>query len=106
MRFRKLRIAWSMFCGLACLLLIVMCVRSYFWSDVAPTRIPLPATYITGFYSNRGTVKLAFGRPLPTGFVDQRIWEIKTQPATKMLQDQVSNTHSVLAPAKRSGRRS
>src|SRR6478672_11323736 len=29
MRFRKLRIAWSVFCGLACLLLIVLWVRSY-----------------------------------------------------------------------------
>jgi hypothetical protein len=29
MRFRKLRIAWSVFCGLACVLLIVLWVRSY-----------------------------------------------------------------------------
>src|SRR6476620_2384492 len=29
LRFRKLRIAWSVFCGLACVLLIVLWVRSY-----------------------------------------------------------------------------
>jgi|tagenome__1003787_1003787.scaffolds.fasta_scaffold20711833_1 hypothetical protein len=34
MRFRKLRIAWSVFWGLACVLLIVLWVRSYWWGDV------------------------------------------------------------------------
>src|SRR4051812_34028569 len=33
MRFRKLRIAWSAFWGLACVLLIVLWVRSYRWID-------------------------------------------------------------------------
>jgi hypothetical protein len=31
MRFRKLRIAWSVFCGLGCLLLIVLWVWSYLY---------------------------------------------------------------------------
>jgi hypothetical protein len=34
MRFRKLRIAWSVVCGIICLLLIVLWVRSYWWSDL------------------------------------------------------------------------
>src|SRR3954470_12360641 len=33
LRFRKLRIAWSVFWGLACVLLIVLWVRSYGWED-------------------------------------------------------------------------
>src|SRR6476660_9850969 len=33
MRFRKLRIAWSVICGIACVLLIVLWVRSYWWRD-------------------------------------------------------------------------
>src|SRR6478609_7250090 len=33
MRFRKLRIAWSVAWGLACVLLIVLWVRSYWWCD-------------------------------------------------------------------------
>jgi hypothetical protein len=33
MRFRKLRIAWSVGCGIACVLLIVLWVRSYWWWD-------------------------------------------------------------------------
>ena len=33
MRFRKLRIAWSVACGIVCLLLIALWVRSYWWID-------------------------------------------------------------------------
>src|SRR4051794_12192170 len=45
MRFRKLRIAWSVFSALACVLLIVLWVRSYYWveavrfMDTAKTRV-------------------------------------------------------------------
>jgi hypothetical protein len=35
MRFRKLRIAWSVGCVIACALLIALCVRSYRWCDNA-----------------------------------------------------------------------
>src|SRR4029079_6900571 len=33
MRFRKLRIAWSVLCAIACVLLIALWVRSYWWWD-------------------------------------------------------------------------
>src|SRR5690349_13539570 len=33
MKFRKLRIAWSVFWGLACVLLVVLWVRSYWCAD-------------------------------------------------------------------------
>jgi hypothetical protein len=33
MRFRKLGIAWSVGCGIVCLLMIVLWVRSYWWWD-------------------------------------------------------------------------
>jgi hypothetical protein len=33
LRFRKLRIAWSVGWGIACVLLIVLWVRSYWWAD-------------------------------------------------------------------------
>ena len=33
MRFRKLRIAWSVGWGVACLLLIALWVRSYWWVE-------------------------------------------------------------------------
>jgi hypothetical protein len=34
MKFRKLRIAFSAMCGVICLLLIVLWVRSYWWNEV------------------------------------------------------------------------
>src|SRR6185436_13829213 len=34
MKYRKLRIAWSVFWGLAAVLLIVLWVRSYWWMDI------------------------------------------------------------------------
>jgi hypothetical protein len=34
MKFRKLRIAWSVFCGIACVLLIVLWVRSYWRAEL------------------------------------------------------------------------
>jgi hypothetical protein len=40
LRFRKLRIAWSFFCGILCLLLIVLWVRSYRWLDVIEVPVP------------------------------------------------------------------
>jgi hypothetical protein len=33
MRYRKLRIAWSVCCAIACVLLIALWVRSYWWWD-------------------------------------------------------------------------
>jgi hypothetical protein len=39
MRFRKLRIAWSVLWGLACVLLIVLWVRSYWWHDQPLVRL-------------------------------------------------------------------
>src|SRR4051794_29097381 len=40
MRYRKLRIAWSMFWGLACVLLIVLWIRSYTRLDIVTYRVP------------------------------------------------------------------
>jgi hypothetical protein len=37
MRYRKLRIAWAVGWGLACVLLIVLWVRSYWWTDYVNT---------------------------------------------------------------------
>jgi len=38
MRFRKLRIAWSVGCGIACVLLIALWVRSYWHEDTLKLR--------------------------------------------------------------------
>jgi hypothetical protein len=38
MRFRKLRITWTVFCAIACLLLISLWARSYWWLDTLQFR--------------------------------------------------------------------
>jgi hypothetical protein len=51
MRFRKLRIAWSVVCGIACVLLIVLWVRSYWWYDMLVLDLH---SRMVGFGSFRG----------------------------------------------------
>jgi hypothetical protein len=40
MRYRKLRIAWSVGCGIACLLLVVLWVSTYWWQSSIRIRMP------------------------------------------------------------------
>jgi hypothetical protein len=56
MRFRKLRIAWSVVCGLACVLLIALWVRSYWYTDDLAFR-SIVAGRLT-FFSNKGEMWL------------------------------------------------
>src|SRR6476660_4929266 len=56
MRFRKLRIAWSVMCAIACVLLIVMWVRSYSHRD---TFEKIDALGITVCSIQRGTLMFA-----------------------------------------------
>src|SRR6476619_1389766 len=57
MRFRKLRITWSVFCGIVCVLLIVLWVRSYRPGDIIVVRkSPYSRTM---FVSRRGLIDYA-----------------------------------------------
>src|SRR4051812_13392582 len=47
MRFRKLRIAWSVLCGVACVLLIVCWCTSYFWSLNSSNDVDEPKVLFT-----------------------------------------------------------
>jgi hypothetical protein len=63
-RFRSLRIAWSVMLGIPCLLLIAMWVRSYWWTDIV--RGPLPAAYGFNLASIQGEVGFcAFESTIP-----------------------------------------
>jgi hypothetical protein len=50
MRFRKLRIAWSVFWGLACVLVILLWVRSHSWRDLCIVRLPGQVHYGVSSY--------------------------------------------------------
>ena len=52
MRYRKLRIAWSIACGIACLLLIALWVRSY--SNDSAWQTPVIQSGNFAFYSTPG----------------------------------------------------
>ncbi len=63
MRFRKLRIAWSVGCGIACVLLIALWVRSYFAFDFFNHGFPDKSGYIVE--SINGALVIAyFNRPV------------------------------------------
>jgi hypothetical protein len=65
MRFRKLRIAWSVVCGIVCLLLIVLWVRSYWWYDAEVLR--LRGDHVIQIDSKQGGVRfLTFPRVFGT----------------------------------------
>jgi len=62
MRFRKLRIAWSIVCGIACLLLIALWVRSYLRIDWV---FYLDSSSYTNVASARGNVGIWYDSPPP-----------------------------------------
>jgi hypothetical protein len=61
MKFRKLRIAWSVGCGILCLLLVVLWVRSYWWMDVIGLR--LVGARAIAAVSQPGTMELSVAYP-------------------------------------------
>ena len=61
-RFRKLRIAWSVVCGIVCVLLIALWMRSYRWRDGIGGRVlGRYADIVTGF----GEFRVLLLEPLP-----------------------------------------
>src|SRR5438105_904200 len=62
MRFRKLRIAFSTFCVIACVLLIALWVRSCWWTEVGS--LPFTAKWSVSFGSYPGVVGIGVGRQL------------------------------------------
>jgi hypothetical protein len=68
MKYRKLRIAFSAVCGIICLLLIALWVRSHYWNDVYAIHV---GAYKLGVQSVVG--RLWFVRALNTVSFHQRI---------------------------------
>jgi hypothetical protein len=58
MRFRKLRIAWSVAWGLAAVLLIALWVRSYSWSEYVA--VPITSNHSVSLQSELGRVVLQY----------------------------------------------
>ena len=65
MKFRKLRIAFSVSCAIACVLLILLWVRSYWWVDSAYFQFRQMPTI--GFLSGQGRAILGVEEPGTAG---------------------------------------
>src|SRR6476659_10578089 len=65
MRYRKLRIAWSAFWGLACVLLIALWVRSYWWCDLWQTYIPPKAILLLSSEEGQAVAHLEISESAP-----------------------------------------
>jgi hypothetical protein len=63
MKYRKLRIAWSVGWGLAAVLLIVLWVRSYWWKDWVTA--PISRTQAVSLNSSQGRLRVRLG-PMPS----------------------------------------
>ena len=79
MRFRKLRIALSATCLIACALLIVLWVRSYWWGDVLQFR-SFPEDF--GIGSVHGVIG-ADGNINPLKYISSPGWKLWSYPTFK-----------------------
>ena len=79
MNYRKLRIAWSVGCGILCVLLIVLWVRSYNRGDIL--QAPVSTTRGIGFTSLRGWVKFSSFRTTGNGS-----WRMSSQHADEAMR--------------------
>jgi len=77
MRFRKLRIAWSVGCGIACVLLIVLWVRSYWRIDSLFAIGSQPQFFAVG--SERGVVAVK-GNPSLLALLSSADWKLQRFP--------------------------
>ena len=82
MKFRKLRIAWTAICGIACLLLIVLWVRSYWRLDM------LQVTLVSGnkaiLMSCQGAMRLSCRSAILVSG-SQPMWNLTSHPTTEVI---------------------
>jgi hypothetical protein len=70
MRFRKLRFAWSVACGIACVLVFILWMRSYRWHEsvssryVWPTYVAVPLTLLRPYNTDPGLIYHSSGSPV------------------------------------------
>jgi len=85
-KYHKLRIAWSVAWGIACLLLIALWVRSYWW--IEQINVPVPGIRVIWLGSMPGSAKVA---PYPTWITSHNptrttsYWTRHSTPAAEWL---------------------
>ena len=81
MSYRKLRTAWSMGCAIACVPLIVMWVRSYWWLDSLNGR-GFRANHFVSISSEQGLLGMVY-RPGIFRIDGTTNWKLECAPATR-----------------------
>jgi hypothetical protein len=96
MRFRKLRITWSVGCAIACVLLIVLWVRSYSWSDDLCIRLPNSQRQFIIHSILGGTLWYSNNYPPWKPVWTHKYWRIESDAVAVLLKDlEVSRTDSL-----------
>src|SRR3954471_20686925 len=95
MRFRKLRIAWSVMWGVAAVLLVVLWVRSYWWYDIRGYYSPVGSLSLE---SQHGKVKVytAIGHARGGGFVGGTVYDKDNRNGPRL--ERWGFSHSLLQP--------
>ena len=82
MRFRKLRIVFSAICGIACVLLIVLWVRSYWWVDIGFFKVT------KGVFLYGGSMPGTFGFHIyPEEYVPTGMWHQSAEKWRRALHE-------------------
>jgi hypothetical protein len=97
-RFRKLRIVWSVFWGLACVLLIVLGIRSYWHMDIVAIPSPperlMSVSYYGRIYWSKVALDRAVSKPSTVDSLSiQDDWTLVQQVIDDLFDDGTS--HSV-----------
>jgi hypothetical protein len=96
MTLHKLRIAWSVFWGLACVLLIVLWVRSYVYSDALSG--PISKTKRLFVSSLAGAVQCRLDERKWNNPISFRPWSIRTEAVAhfQKMSDELYNAQATL----------
>jgi hypothetical protein len=86
-RFRKLRIAFSATCLIACVLLIVLWVRSYWWSDDLFIRLPNPQRKFVIHSILGGTVWYSNERSARASAWTHKYWGVESDSVAALTKD-------------------
>jgi hypothetical protein len=82
MKYRKLRIAFSITCGIACLLFVALWVRSYWWMDSIPLLGKYSLTSFRGDILCNKPWAITYSGPTPFQFPPRR-YGVSTIPSAQ-----------------------
>ena len=96
MRFRKLRIAWSILCGLVWTLVLFLFVRSFWWADSID--IPISAGSPLQIGTVQGTVGIVIGYPAGAASRSRPGWNHFQSPTDEVRAELAKSNESLPSP--------